>query len=82
VGGYIPDKFGLLVEKSTTADEIQKMSQKYRCTLDGKFNIELRPSCYFLIGKGQSLEDVIRQILVNEPNVIKINLIYFMRKLS
>ena len=81
VGGYMTDKFGLLVEKGTTGDEVQKMSEKYKCTLDGKFNIEHRPSCYFQIGKGQSLEEVIRQVLVNEPKVIKINLNYFMRKL-
>lgn len=81
VVGYVTDKFGLLVEKETTADEVQKMAEKYKCTLDGKFNIEFRPSCYFKIGKGQPLEEAIRQVLVNEPKVIKINVNYFERKL-
>jgi hypothetical protein len=81
VVGYVTDKFGLLVEKGTTADEVQKMAEKYKCTLDGKFNIEFRPSCYFKIGKTQSLEEVVRQVLTNEPKVIKINLNYFERKL-
>ena len=57
------------------------MAEKYKCTLGGKFNIELQPSCYFQVGKGQALEEVIWQVLTNEPKVIKINLNYFMRKL-
>jgi hypothetical protein len=81
VVGYRTDKFGLHLEKGMTTEEVQKMSQKYKCTLDGKLHNESKPNCDFLIGKGQSLEEVIRQILVNEPKVITINLSYFERKL-
>lgn len=81
VVGYITDKFGVRGEKGMTANEVQKMAEKYKCTLDGTFNIESQPTCYFRIGKDQSLEEVIRQVLTNEPKVIKINLNYFERKL-
>ena len=38
--GYKTDTFGLHVEKGTTAEDIQKICQKYQCTLVGKFNTE------------------------------------------
>ena len=42
--GYKTDSFGLHIEKGTTADDIQKICQKYQCTLVGKFSTESRPS--------------------------------------
>ena len=75
--GYKTDSFGLHVEKGTTADDIQKICQKYRCTLVGKFSTESRPSCYLKIGPGPALEAVIQQILSAEPKVKTINLNYF-----
>jgi hypothetical protein len=75
--GYRSDTFGLHVEKGTTADDIQKICQKYQCTLVGKFSTESRPSCYLKIGPGPALEAVIQQILSAEPKVTTINLNYF-----
>jgi hypothetical protein len=75
--GYRTNAFGLHVEKGTTAEDIQKICQKHKCTLVGKFNAALRPSCYLQIGSGQSLEGVIRQILSTESKVTTINLNYF-----
>jgi hypothetical protein len=75
--GYRTDSFGLHVEKGTTADDIQKVCQKYQCTLVGKFSTESRPSCYLKIGPGPTLEAVIQQILSSEPKVTTINLNYF-----
>jgi len=75
--GYTTNSFGLHVEKDTAAEVIQKICQKYKCTLVGEFNAEFRPSCYLQIGQGQSLEAVIQQILTTEPKVTTINLNYF-----
>ena len=50
--GYRTDNFGLHVEKGTTAEDIQKICQKYECTPIGKFSTESRPSCYLKIGPG------------------------------
>ena len=75
--GYRTDTFGLHVEKGTTADDIQKICQKYQCTLVGKFSTDSRPSCYLKIGPGPALEAVIQQILSAEPKVTTINLNYF-----
>ena len=75
--GYKTDSFGLHIEKGTTADDIQKICQKYQCTLVGKFSTESRPSCYLKIGPGPALEAVIQQILSAEPKVTTINLNYF-----
>ena len=74
--GYTSNSFGLHVEKGTAAEDIQKICQKYKCTLVGEFNAEGRPSCYLQIGKDQSLEAVIQQILTAEPKVTTINLNY------
>src|SRR5262249_40879418 len=75
--GFRTNAFGLHVEKGTTAKDIQKICQKHKCTLVGKFNEEFRPSCYLQVGSGQSLEGVIQQILSTESKVITINLNYF-----
>ena len=75
--GYKVDTFGLHVEKGTNADDIQKICQKYQCTLVGKFATESRPSCYLKIGPGPALEAVIEQILSAEPKVTTINQNYF-----
>jgi hypothetical protein len=75
--GYKTDTFGLHVEKGTTADDIQKVCQKYQCTLVGKFSTESRPNSYLKIGPGPALEAVIQQILSAEPKVTTINLNYF-----
>ena len=75
--GYRTDTFGLHVEKGTTAADIQKICQKYQCTLVGKFSTESRPSCYLKIGPGQFLGAAIQQILEAEPKVTTINLNYF-----
>lgn len=75
--GFRSNSFGLHVEKGTTAEDIQKICQKHKCTLVGKFNAEFRPSCYVQIGEGQSLERVIQEILSTEPKVTTINLNYF-----
>jgi hypothetical protein len=80
--GYLTDAFGLYVEKGTTEEEILAMSKKYGCKLDGKLNLEGRPSIKFGIGKGQSLERVIQQVLANEPKVITINLYYIERTIK
>ena len=75
--GYTTNSFGLHVEKGTTEEDIQKICKTYQCTLVGKFNQEFRPSCYLQKGPGQSLADVIQQILTMEPKVTTINLNYF-----
>jgi hypothetical protein len=77
--GYRPDAFGLHVENGTTAEDIGKICEKYRCALIGKFNPDFRPSCYVQVGQGTTLEAVIRQILASEPKVTTINLNYFER---
>jgi hypothetical protein len=79
LAGYITDKFGLHVEKGTTEEEIRKMATKHGCSLQGKFNLDFRPSCYFQIGPRQSLAEVIRQVLSGEPKVRTINLNYYER---
>lgn len=81
VAGYNTDAFGVHVEKGTTEEDILAIAKRHGCMLNGKFNAEFRPSCYFRLGKGQSLEGTIRQILVNEPKVVTINLNYVERKL-
>ena len=81
VAGYNTDAFGVHVEKGTTEQDVLTVCKKYGCTLNGKFNIEFRPSCYFRLGKGQTLEEIIRQVLTNEPKVTTINLNYVERKL-
>ena len=80
--GYLTDAFGLYVEKGTTEEELLAISKKYGCKLEGKFNLEGRPSIMFRIGKGQSLERVIQQVLANEPKVITINLYYIERTIK
>lgn len=80
--GYLTDVFGLYVEKGTTKEEILAMSKKYGCKVNGKFNLEGRPSCNFGIGKGQSLEAVIQQVLADEAKVISINLQYVERTIK
>jgi hypothetical protein len=75
--GYRADIFGLHVEKGTTADDVQKICQKYQCMLVGKFNTESRPNCTLKIGPGQALEAAIQQILEAEPKVTTISLYYF-----
>src|ERR1700722_6356719 len=75
--GYKTNSFGLHVEKGTTEEEVQKICKNHGCTLIGKFNATFKPGCYLQIGQGKSLEEVIRQILANEPKVTPINLNYF-----
>jgi hypothetical protein len=75
--GYKTDSFGLHVEKGTTLEEVQKICQKYSCTIDGKFRDDSTPSCYVQIGPGLTLEVVIQVILSSEPKVTTINLNYF-----
>jgi hypothetical protein len=81
VAGYNTDAFGVHVEKGTTEDDVQAMAKRRGCALNGKFNAEFRPSCYFRLGKGHTLEKTIRQVLVSEPKVVTINLNYIERKL-
>lgn len=80
--GYLTDSFGVYAEEGTSEAEIQAMSKRYGCMIDGKFNLEGRPSCKFDIAKGRSLEKVIQQILANEPKVITINLYYVERTIK
>jgi hypothetical protein len=79
LSGYRTDSFGLHVERGTTAEDVDKLCQKYKLSVSGKFFPDASPNCYVTMQKGAVLEDVIRQILSREPKVVTITLNYFER---
>jgi len=75
--GYLLDGFGIRVEKGVTGEDVAKMGEKYGFVISGKFRADSRPQCIVNLKPGKNLADVLKAILLDEPKVISVNLIYY-----
>jgi hypothetical protein len=79
LAGYSANSFALHVERGTTEEEVAKICQKYKLTIQGQFVAKASPNCFVTVQQGAALEEVFRQILSREPKVVTISLNYFER---
>lgn len=70
--------FGLHVEKGVTREAVVDMGKKYGFVPD-EFRADGRPNCYVLLTAGNRLDAVMRNLLLNEPDVVTLNLNYIER---
>lgn len=72
---YRSTSFGLFMEKDTTREQMLEMGKKYGFRVDN-FDLDHYPSCWVqLTGQG-NLQQVMREVLMNEPDVITVRLNY------
>lgn len=68
--------FGLHVEADVSAQDVERMGQRYGFVLspDDAFNSTSSPACYVELQPGHNLASTLKKILINEPSVKTVNL--------
>ena len=75
--GYVGDSFGIHVAKGCAREDVVKLGAKYGFAITGPFNADGVPTCYVRLTGGKGLVEVIKALLMNEPQVVSATLNYF-----